>query len=80
MALSSRGGHSARVTMQLQVNGVTLRVAQMGRNFLLLQETANHPAGAASITMRVDENERTWSVVLPTGISPASKRVPIRAA
>jgi len=66
--------------MLLQVNGVTLRVAQMGRNYLLLQEAANHPAGAASITMRVDESERTWNVILPTGICPANKRVSIRAA
>ena len=66
--------------MRLHVNGVTLPVAQMGRDFLLLQEASNHPAGIASITMRVDESERSWNVMLPAGISAASMRVAIRAA
>lgn len=66
--------------MQLLINGVTLPVAQIGRDFLLLQKPASHPPGTANIVMQVDESERSWNVVLPAGISAASKRVAISAA
>jgi hypothetical protein len=33
---SSQGGHSARVKMQLLVNGTALRVAQMRPDFLFV--------------------------------------------
>ena len=79
MPKSSQGGHSAQVKMKLLVNGISIPVAQMGPDFLLVTEPINHPPSDASIVMRVDETERTWNVRLPEGISSGSKRVIISA-
>ena len=35
LPLSSQGGHSAQVNMQLQVNGIALPISQMGPDFVL---------------------------------------------
>ena len=78
--VSSQGGHSARVTMQLLVGGGSLPVAQMGPDFLLLDNPVDHPPGDASLVMRVDDSERRWNVHLPDGISAQSSRVTISAA
>jgi hypothetical protein len=75
--LSGQGGHSAIVKMRLLVNGDTLRVAQMGPNFLLLDSPINHPPAEAIMVLRVDESETRWPVRLPDGISAGSKRVAI---
>ena len=64
--------------MSLLVNGDLLPVAQLGPDFLLLSVFAV-PAviGACDgvVKLRVDNVERQWSVKLPHGISPASRRV-----
>ncbi len=41
MVLSSQGGHSARVNMQLLVNGFALPVSQMGPDFVLVNAPVN---------------------------------------
>ena len=74
---SSQGGHSAQVTMRLLVNGFSIPVTQMGRDFLLVDSPVNHPPTDASLILQVDQNERCWNVRLPEGISTASKRVAI---
>lgn len=61
--------------MRLLVNGLSLPVAQMGRDFLLIDSPVNQPPANASLLLRVDMAERRWSVHLPEGISAASKRV-----
>jgi hypothetical protein len=40
---SSQGGHSGLVTMRLLVNGYSIPVRQMGRDFLLIGSAVNHP-------------------------------------
>lgn len=75
--LSNQGGHSAQVTMRLLVNGFSLPVKQMGRDFLLVDSPANHPPTDASLILKVDQSERCWNVRLPEGISATSKRVAI---
>jgi hypothetical protein len=77
IALSSQGGHSAQVKMQLLVNGCSISVVQMGPDFLLVDAPINHPPGAASLVLQVDRSERRWNVRLPNGISAESKRVAI---
>jgi hypothetical protein len=77
---SSQGGHSAQVTMRLLVDGFSLRVRQMGRDFLLIDSPVNHPPAGADLILEVDQNERRWSVFLPQGISADSNRVTISAA
>jgi len=78
IALDYHRSHSADVTMSLLVNGDLLPVAQLGPDFLLLGVVAV-PAVVgpcdAVVKLRVDNVERQWSVKLPQGISPASRRV-----
>ena len=66
--------------MRLLVGGGSIAVAQMGPDFLLLDEPVNHPPGEANLVLRVDNNERRWTVHLPNGISAASRRVRIDAS
>ena len=66
--------------MQLRVNGESIPVAQMGPDFLLLDEPCDHPPGNASVILKVDTSERSWNVHLPNGISSNSKRVAISAS
>ena len=75
----SQGGHSAQVTMRLLVNGYSIPVRQMGRDFLLIDYTVNHPPADASLVLQVDQNERRWNVRLPQGISANCNRVAISA-
>ena len=79
IASSSQGGHSAQVKIRLVVNGSSIAVAQMGPDFLLVDEPINYPPGEASVVLQVDQSERRWNVRLPEGISAESKRVAIAA-
>lgn len=74
---SSQGGHSVQVNMRLLVNGLSLRVSQMGPDFLLVESPVNHPPTDASLVLKVDESERSWQVRLPSGISAETRRVAI---
>lgn len=63
--------------MSLLVNGHSLPVTQMGADFILVGNPVNHAASAATLVLKVDAVERRWDVLLPHGISAASKRVAI---
>jgi hypothetical protein len=76
-ALTSHGGHSARVDMQLLLNGSAIRIEQMGRDFLIINKPFDHPPADASLVLRVDDSETCWTVRLPHGISAASTRIVI---
>jgi hypothetical protein len=65
---------------RLLVNGLSLRVAQMGPDSLLVESPVNHPPTNASIVLQVDESEGRWRVRLPQGISAGTKRVAIACA
>jgi len=73
--LSSQGGHSALVKMQLRINGSCLHISHMGPDFLFVDATADQPPGNATIVLQVDESIRQWDVHLPDGISAGKKRV-----
>jgi hypothetical protein len=77
---ATHGGHSAQVKMRLLVNDLSLSVAQMGPDFLLLGAPAHHPPADASLVLSVDQSERRWNVRLPEGISSRTKRVMIAAS
>jgi hypothetical protein len=66
--------------MRLVVNGLSLRVAQMGPDFLLVESPVNHPPADASVVLQVDQSERRWRVRLPDGMSASAKRVIIAGA
>jgi hypothetical protein len=78
--ISSQGGHSADVRMRLLLDGASLPLAQLGPDFLLLESSADHAPGEATIVVSIDGNERSWGVRLPEGISARSKRVAIAPA
>lgn len=63
--------------MQLLVNGKSIRIAQMGPDFLFLESPVDHPPTNARLVFQVDASERRWDVHLPEGISAASQRVVI---
>ncbi len=68
------------MNLRLLVNGLSLRVAQLGPDFLLMDAPVNHEPAAATVVMQVDQNERRWNIHLPNGISADNKRVQIAAA
>lgn len=66
--------------MRLLVNGYSIPVRQMGRDFLLIDSAPNHPPADACLVLQVDQQERRWNVRLPQGICANSNRVAILAA
>jgi hypothetical protein len=55
--------------MQLCVNGQVFSVGQLGPDFLILDDPADHPPAEAEITLSVDGRQRRWTVRLPDGIA-----------
>jgi hypothetical protein len=71
-------GCSNRVEMQLLIGDLSLSIAQMGPDFLLLDKTIDHPPAEATIIFSVEgSSERRWQVRLPEGISAGCERVVI---
>lgn len=77
METSYKNGHSAVVRMRLLLNGCSLRIAQLGPDFLILREPAEYPVCDAEITLTVDGTEDRWRVRLPEGIRPEHTRIPV---
>jgi len=75
IAEQSHGAHSAKVDMQLTINGDTIPITHMGSNFLFVDCSNDYPTCKASIFLQVDQSESRWQVILPNGISKNSKRV-----
>jgi hypothetical protein len=63
--------------MQLLLNGNSLRVEQMGPDFLIVKEPIDHLPTGASLELRVDDSISRWNVNLPNGISKSSPRIVI---
>jgi hypothetical protein len=70
-------GHSADVRIQLNVNGFSLNVAQLGPDFLTVRDNVEHPPADAEIVMSIDGKVRRWNVHLPDGISTKRERTKI---
>jgi hypothetical protein len=66
--------------MRLLVNGLSLPVAQMGSDFILLNAPVDQAPTIATLVMQVDQNERRWDVRLPDGMSAKNHHVRIAAA
>ena len=69
--------YSARVRMELRLNGSVLTISHLGPDYLILTEPVDHPPTQAEIAMSVDGNESRWAVQLPAGLSAASRRTSI---
>ena len=63
--------------MALHVNGHVLPIAQMGPNFLLLNQPIDHPPADAEITLSIDGAETRWPVRLEQGLSASERRTAI---
>jgi hypothetical protein len=72
-----KNGHSAEVCMRLLLDGHSLRIAQLGPDFLILREPTEHPPANAEITLAVDGKEERWLVHLPEGIRREHRRIPV---
>jgi hypothetical protein len=70
-------GHSAIVRMELCVNGLVLPIAQLGPNFLVLENPIDHPPGEAEIGMWIDGREDRWRVRLAEGIKAEQRKTAI---
>jgi hypothetical protein len=71
----NQGAHSAQVEMRLFINGASLGITHMGRDFVLVESPIDFAPGEASILLKVDDSESRWDVRLPNGISKDSNRV-----
>ena len=63
--------------MQLFVSGQVLKIAQIGPQFLMLDQPVEHPPADAEILMSIDGREDRWRVHLPHGISATTPTTPI---
>ena len=66
--------------MQLSVNGHIFRIGQLGPDFLILDDPADHPPAEGEITMSIDGEVSRWPVQLPDGVSAGKQLCPIRLA
>jgi hypothetical protein len=60
----SSGGYSARVRIELRVNGQRLRVAKIGPDRLYLDAPQTLSASTGEVVMHIDGRERRWRVAL----------------
>lgn len=75
-----QNGCSSRVEMRLLINGSSLPIAQMGPNFLLLDNPIDSPPAEATVVFSVDGSERRWSIRLPEGLAAGRERAVIAKA
>jgi hypothetical protein len=55
--------------MELHVNGLVLAIGQLGPDFIILDDPADHPPARAEIALSVDGRVRRWAVHLPEGVT-----------
>jgi hypothetical protein len=68
-ANQSQTSYSADVRMQLRVNGRIFSIGQLGPDFIMLDDPADHPPAEAEIAVSIDGRLRRWPVYLPDGIA-----------
>jgi hypothetical protein len=73
----SHGAHSADVHITLNLPNLSLPVAQLGPDFIILREGVNHPPAEAEMVLWVDDSESRWTVFLPSGLRDDLVRIPI---
>jgi hypothetical protein len=65
--------------MHLVIGSQRIGVAQVGPDFMILDEPMELPAGRGELVVEVDGNERRQVVNLPDGIHPTDLRTRIAA-
>lgn len=74
---SNGNGYSADVRMHLRIAGRTVRIGQLGPEFIILRDAPDLPPSEGEITVSIDGRIRQWSVQLPDGISASKVRTRI---
>lgn len=72
--ITSHTGHSAEVEMYVVQNGSRFRIAQLGPDFLIM-ENGDDIDGPADIILSVDGATRSRHVQLQRGVRPAQKKI-----
>jgi hypothetical protein len=60
--------------MNLHVDGRTFAIGQLGPDFVILRNPADHPPAEAEISFSIDGRLRRWRVQLPEGIVASQGR------
>ena len=63
--------------MHLELDGSSVRIAQLGPDFVILAEATDLRMHSGEIVFRVDAKERRWPVDLPCGLAGAGERTQI---
>lgn len=75
MSLLSTGGYSAKVDLQLRVNGEVLEVTQTGPDRIILRHARELKAEPAELVISVDGESTTYQIMLNPVSGVASKEV-----
>lgn len=65
--------------MHLSVNGQTVKIGQMGPDFLILDDAPELPPGPAEVTLSIDGRMQRWTVQLPHGVVAGKLKTPVSA-
>ena len=70
MAIIHKDGLSTAVRIRLEVEGMVLRVSQVGENSLILRDVSQMWAtDDAQVVISIDGEEMIYPIVLPNGIN-----------
>jgi hypothetical protein len=70
--------HSARVHMELRLDGSVLDLSHLGPDHPMLAQPVDCPPAGAGIVMFVDGKQSRWPVRLPAGLSVGRRSGPAR--
>jgi hypothetical protein len=71
--------HSAVVHMELRLDGQVVPIAQMGPDYIVVEQPFDHSPAEADVLLRIDESESVWRVWLVEGISAKRQKTMIEA-
>jgi hypothetical protein len=74
---TSSTGYSANIRMQLRLNGDVFSVAQLGPDFLILDNPTDLPPGLGEIEVWIDGRHRRWTVQVPDGVRGGERETKI---
>jgi hypothetical protein len=63
--------------MQLRMNGDVFPVAQLGPDFLILDNPTDLPPGLGEIEVWIDGRHRRWTVEVPGGVRTGERETKI---
>lgn len=76
-APDSNSGYSADIRMQLRLDGDVFSVAQLGPDFLILDNPTDRPPGLGEIEMWIDGRHRRWTVKISAGVRAGERQTKI---